>query len=1095
MFRPFSMRLVRFALALAALVPQLLWAQGSASPSAEKPLSELPIQTFGEALMGPYRAEAAKWRVGTPENSRNNFPKSQTKLVRISGAAELPGTYQFPKSHQALLSAAAAGGPSQTGSYRRIRVRKPSGAEVEFDLYPFLLKGDFRGDVELQGGEEIIFLPAGPKVFVLNGVSQPAKFEFKTGETILDAIGFAGGPKQLVPPIQVRVTGTSALRPPLLLEYEKLALSEKLNAPLEPGDRIDLESGIQPKPAPKVFGWDYFAEARKAATARQNLLTKPEIAAAQMPLPTAGMDRYQLGPGDLLTIRVWSPTVEPKEFQERVDASGSISVPVSGRRRVVRGQTLLQIESQLATEIKQYLRNAKVTVSIAELRSISVSVLGEAFAPGTFTIPATATLFDVLLLAGGPSERGSLRSIQLRRANLPARNFDVYGFLLSGKATENISLQPGDTIFVPPTGARVHVEGEVARPGVFELAVGEKFWDAMGFAGGMKGQASHNRISLESVEGGISRKLVDVQVYGIGPSADPYLSDGDVITVMPLRPQFTNEIRIEGAVNQPGRYAWNERMRITDLVRQASGLLSEAHRARADLWRANPNDSFTLIPVALEKVLAGDYEGDILLQPNDRLVIHHRKDVEWLADRKVEIIGAVRKPGTYTRAEGMKVSDLLMQAGGPVASASLKTIFLQRFEPNGTPGALLKLDGHRIALNDPAHDLALRDRDTLTLYTDGQASFQVEASIQILGAVQRPGVYPRSANMTLADAIALAGGLLPNASPDAEITASYSSTENATRSVKSDGAGVPLQNGDLITIPTRSDYRERPATVTILGAIAKPGPYAVRGDDMRISELISRSGGLTTKAFPAGTQFLRRPDRLRSDAQKALFPRMLEVVGLVNESEYRRAMAVADFEKLKALKTASESSTSVSVPGLTPPSTEPEQQSNPDVVKAVLDRETVSPARPLTDADLIPAGNIAVHLLAALKSPKGSEDLSLEDGDIIIIPEAPTSVSVVGAVVVPSSVIFQAGKSVQYYVDRSGGLTQDAATQGLILIKANGAVMKAKLNSKVELGDLIFVPTGVMSVKLGKQQSALEQASKVLSNGAITWAIIRAILR
>lgn len=1110
------------------LVSGALLLQSIASPSVQTENGkdpgdpQQPLRYVGRELFVESRTHIGLWRVGSPENNRNTHPTNQRISVEVAGEAFAAGKYALRDDIQLFDAVVTVGGPSEEGSLRSVRLRRSSGEVSEVDLYPIFLRGDMRGDVKLRNGDKIEFTKARGHASLELGFKRPGIYEIARGDRLSNLMAFANGPAKIGEPQVVRITNRFGARQFLEFPIDQVGNDEKSDPEMFSGDVVEILRAPLGTAKVEVFGYDYFLDARREVERRRNSPTLPteqlpkpvdivppkvDPAKGEIPVvpmlpvdtnPIANMDRYQLGPGDTLNIYVGSRTVAPERFVVTVDGSGSISAPISGRRMVVRGQTPAQLEKSLVNEISGYLRSPTVTIELGKLRTIAISVIGEAYAPGLYQLPAVATLFHALLHAGGPSIRGSLRSIQLKRANGSTRQFDVYGYLLGGDANQDATLQPGDVIFVPPAGPRATVTGEFGRPGIYELRAKETLRDAMRWAGGLKPTAVSSRISIEGSNPGVARTLIDVDADSRSPVSNPEIREGDIILAQPVRPEPVNEVRVEGAVDQPGRYSLTSEMRVSDLIDKSRGILREASTVRADLFRENEDKTLTLIPIDLESVLKGDKRADVALRPNDRLVVYRLTDVAFLGTRKVEVMGAVNRPGIFTRADGMRVVDLIRLAGGLDVTASRTAVFLQRYDPDGHPAEMVRINIDQAAGGDESHNVVLRDRDVLTIYSNNQAAFRPQAAVEILGAIHKPGTYTRARNMNLADLLAIAGGLLPNASDMIEITSSYAPKEATPVLIPAKDAfrhSIELKDGDVVTIPSISNYRIRPATVTVLGAVERPGPYTINESSKKLTDIIKRSGGLVQNAFPVGVQFLRKPELLKTMSQQALTGRLLAVLEIVNESEYRRAVAQADFEKLKALRTASDSSPSIAIPGLGQTGGDASLPINSDLVRAVLDRQTVSPARPLTNEDLIPAGNMNVNLPKAMTQPGKEDDIELMDGDIIIVPEKPTTVSVVGAVMIPSSVVFAPGKNIQHYLDRSGGWTLDASKEGMLLIKPNGSVIKAKTSTKVELGDVIFVPTKVMAVQIARNQSTLDQATKALSSGALIYAILRSILR
>jgi len=819
---------------------------------------------------------------------------------------------------------------------------------------------------------------------------------------------------------------------------------------------------------------------------------------------TPAPERYQLGPGDVLTLRYWNETLEPREVTLRVDPQGALNLPMGGKI-IARGQTLLQLEETVRRALSRVIRNVQVTLTLRELRTMTILVAGEAYAPGSYQVPAVATLFNALYACGGPNDKGSLRRIQLKRTDGSVHTFDFYRFLLSGDGSQDVPLQPGDVIFIPPVEVQVSVSGEVHRPAIYELLPQERLRDAIGFAGGVKPSGVAQRVAVTSVRPGEARQLIDANLLDDSDKNNPPLYDGDQVEVYSIRPVFANIVTIDGAVDQPGNYALTPGMTVADLVERARGLLEDAYTDRADLFRTNPDNTQTLIPVPLAQALQRAPEANIPLQRRDRLVIYAIKDVEWMGDRRVQVMGAVQKQGIYYRADNMRMQDLLLQAGGVLPNAYVERAFLQRRNPDGSYGPLLAIDLRKAMLNDPAHNVLLQDRDMLMVYTREQAQFTPENVVTIDGAVQSPGTYPRAENMRLADLIRLAGGPLPEAADRVEIAKARKPIGTPPTEVSleealngSETQNPLLEDGDVVTVRSRGDFRLKPLTVYLRGAVKEPGPYTLRAPTERLSDIVKRAGGLLDTAYPQAARLMRRPDQVVSDLQKTLTGRILQVLKIVNEEEYRRALARSDVERVRFAAGITQplvppgAATLLGQAAPTGASPSPERSAE---TATLFTRDLVSQARPLKEEDLLPAGNVRIDLVTALQKPGSAADVEVRDGDIIYVPEKPTTVAVTGAVAVPSAVLHVAGKGVPYYVERAGGFTADAARDKVLIIRATGEVLPARRARTVELGDIIFVPTKVMAERLRDRQAEFDAAIRSITTGAIVYQLIQALVK
>ena len=570
-------------------------------------------------------------------------------------------------------------------------------------------------------------------------------------------------------------------------------------------------------------------------------------------------------------------------------------------------------------------------------------------------------------------------------------------------------------------------------------------------------------------------------------------------------------------------------MRVSDLIDRARGLLESAYTQKADLFRKNPDGTQTLISIHLTKALEKESSANILLQRDDRLVVYYENDVKWMGYRYIELKGAARKPGTYYRADHLKISDVIMQAGGLLPEAYQDQAFIQRYHENGTVADLIKIDLRRASAGDPTQNIELHDRDILTIQTVKEAVFIPSQSVKITGAVQKPGTYTRAANMKALDLIQLAGGILPNAADRIEVAHACVSigslpTVLSLREIlqKNELSNLSLKDGDILTIPFDNMIVKEPRMVTLIGAVARPGSYMIVGENETLSSVIKRAGGLLEDAFARGSQLVRNSNDFKTIAQNKLTPRLTEVFGIVQENTFIREVGLAEIEKYKVTRGEYKPGSSLPTPMLLGSLTElmknADSENLQDTQKRIIGQisssmnetmtgtsnqtpsegyTTVTAARKLKKQDLIPDGFITISMASALEHPGTSSDVTIREGDVIIVPKKPTTVSVIGAVVVPSAVIYEERKSVGYYVDRSGGFTTDAAKDQMVVMRANGLVETVSRRTLLELGDVLFVPTDVMAKRI-RERSTIQDIDSVLrsiANAALSVAIVRHLAR
>jgi len=1048
------------------------------------------------------------------------------------------------------------------------------------------------------------------------------------------------------------------------------------------------------------FGYSDFESARMGVAARQASINNPHymdslsailgpVGPTQLGLTGINMpspERYELGPGDTITMRVSSPTQDPSTQDITVDPLGSVTVPQTGAKIVVRGQTLAQLEHTLKIAVRQGLRDADIQLQLKELRSMTVYIFGESFAPGTYQMPSVMSLFNAIYMTGGPNENGSLRRIQLKRTNGSVQEYDFYRLLIKGDRKQDVPLEPGDVITILHAGDRVAFEGEVTQPAIYELKRGEDLHDLITWSEGIKPSGITQKISIEKTSPGLERVLVDADAAINDKTNNPILRDGDDVNVYSIRPELVNEVTIEGPVDQPHHYGLTNGMTVADLISAARNLLPEAYLDRADLFRKNDDLTHTLIRIDLQKALARDPVANVKLKEDDRLVIYRLSDVQWMGDRKVEVKGAVNKPGTIYRADNLAVRDLLLQVGGLGPDAYSSMAFLQRTNPDGTVGQLFKINLRKAMLGQPADNIVLQDRDVLTVlnireanfiadqtvsvkgavqragsfplsphmtvrdlvllagnvvptahvdrafiqrtnldgtpgplitfdiikslagdpannpelaskdivlvFTQEQADFQPKQEVSILGAVQtpssfvlskgmkvhdllvlagktlptaftdraylqrvnldgtfgklvaidltkalsgdptndielqlgdrlnvytkqetsfrpqqmvtisgavqKPGQYPRAEGMTLQDLLRLAGGQTARASERLELAKSRVPDGTPIKRftlldmLGPQGATVMLDDGDTIAIPEDGTILEQPITIIIKGQVKNPGPYLVTSANEHLSTILKRAGGVLPDGYARGAQFSRRPEFLATDAQKSLGPRILEVLSKIQADEYKRDLARSEVDKLRALSEAQrqgQPSVTISGTGISPNSGAASGNTS-----GLTDKPAATPARPLLPTDLEPIGSINVDVANAIKHPGSSDDVVLHDGDQIYVPPIPISVSISGAVLAPSAVKWEPGASIAYYLRHSGGLTADADKEEVIVVRSSGSLIKASSNTRIEVGDTIFIPTKVEADRLHDKGADFSSQLAQITNAGLLIAIVHALI-
>ncbi len=805
---------------------------------------------------------------------------------------------------------------------------------------------------------------------------------------------------------------------------------------------------------------------------------------------------YQLSIGDRVTIRYSSPTMPAREYAVTVDRQGTLNIEGMARVAVL-GKTLAQAEADIRTRLRRLYNNPDVSLSLTEARTISVTVGGEAFAPGSYTIPAIAGAFSLLYAAGGPTEDGSLRRIEIRRAGRLVGTLDFYKFLITGDQGD-VALQSGDLIYIPASQARVAVRGEVRRPALFELTDGETLQDALRYAGGVKASGVVQNAQVSTIVPGAARVLKNVDIKDKPQVARFPLYDGDAVDIFSLRPTITNKVTVEGAVDQPSDYALTPGMRVSDLIALARGTLPEAYLARAELYHWKTDNTTALVPIDLEKALNGDPTANLALTRWDRLKIYTRQEVAWAGSRKITVRGPVQKPGVYELSENMRVSDLLLKIGGPMPEAWLPRAVLQHQDGDGRY-RMEYVNLYAVSHGDHANDPVLQDNDTLAVYRYDQDHFDPDHTITVLGSVTTPGLYPRGEGMRLDELIQNAGGFRPGAAPTVSVAHARKPIDGPDAKVKmvvasfdsrgrcAPGDNVQMEDGDVVTVQGTGGFIDRVQTITVSGAVGRPGPIILNSKQMRLSDALRAAGGLRPEAYPSGAEFFRDASMMTSPSQRDIAVIVGQLSDLINDSSYKRELAKSDLERIKAAGAASASSSALAIPGAGGGAA-----ANPaaaELVNQLSQHDLVSRPRTLNAKELVPNGNIAVDLTEALRHPGGNDDILLQDGDVVRVPEQPTTVQVVGAVVNGRGVLYRPNANLDYYVSQSGGFAPDAAKDKIVVIHAGGGLIPANKVRNLQPGDVIVVPTKVLAEKLSSNQNGFDSIFRSVTNSAIIFRL------
>ncbi len=466
---------------------------------------------------------------------------------------------------------------------------------------------------------------------------------------------------------------------------------------------------------------------------------------------------YILGPGDLIYVDIYGQS--EKYYEATVNPEGSILLDNIGLI-AVSGKTIEAAEGIIKNRVASFYTglsgaNPKtfLQVTLGNVKTIKVHILNEVRLPGTFTLSAFSTVFNALYAAGGPSDKGTLRAIQLIRNNKKIAEIDVYDLLIKGTANLDVQLQDQDVILVNPYLARVKVMGEVKRPLVFEVTPEDNLEDILRFAGGFTDLAFKDRISISRITGN-QRSISDVYSNQLGLFN---LKGGDEVTVGRIIDRYTNRIQIKGAVFRPGVFSLTEGLTLTQLIKNADGLKGDAYTQRASILRTKGDLSSEVLEVNLQAVLEGRQE-DVVLQREDVIRISSIYDVQ--NERYIQILGEVKRPGTYPYAAGMTPEELILIAGGLQESANIKDIEIARRLEDSDSGTLSDIITTSInadlSFNPNAISLAPFDQ----VIVRKRANFTMQRLVSVEGQVNSPGIFAIETSVDrISDLIKRAGGV------------------------------------------------------------------------------------------------------------------------------------------------------------------------------------------------------------------------------------------------------------------------------------------------------------------------------------------------
>ena len=745
-------------------------------------------------------------------------------------------------------------------------------------------------------------------------------------------------------------------------------LSESSNSPIEDtrlrkaySDTLASINGFQSE----IYGLDVFRKGSFLSfQTNQNIPTPKD---------------YVLGSGDEVFIDIYGAS--ENYYQAEVNPNGTIILenigPVS-----LSGLTISEAESRLKSKLSityEGLRgsnpNTFLDLSLGQVRSVSVNVIGQVEIPGTYTLSALNTVFNSLYAAGGISENGSLREVKHFRKGKLISTIDIYDYLQSGFSKGDIRLESGDVILVPPYTNRVTLKGATKISGQFEMKNDETVSDLLDYAGGFSEVAYREAIQLIRIDDG-QKRVADIDKDQLELFS---IKTGDEYRVTEVLNRYTNRVIIQGAIFRPGNYALGDELSLSQLIEKAEGLTPDAYMSRGLIKRTMKDQTTETLSFDVQDVLEGNT--DITLRREDVVNIFSQNELK--EEFFLEVMGEVNNPGLLEYSDGTTLNDAILLAGGLTTSANGGNIEVSR-----------------------------------RVLSDEQDGFSLSETF----------LYP----------IDLQGQVELN-------------------------RDFVLNPYDQIIVRTNPNYK-RQTSVFVEGQVASPGQYSIKNQGERISDILSRAGGINQFAFVEGATLIRKTEFYEepTDIEKQIddlirlqekFERSPEFL-----TEAEQEMLTRIESSIKDLEQRKQNNQSLS------------SFAKRERLKEVIERNALT-----SNIQLKQAEAIGIDLRSIIDQPGSVSDLLVENGDVLVIPKRTETIRLRGKLLYPTTSRFVEGKALKYYINNAGGFDYRAKRKGTYVVYANGEVARTKsflflkFYPKAAPGAEIIVPTKPLKVPVRLQ--------------------------
>lgn len=836
-------------------------------------------------------------------------------------------------------------------------------------------------------------------------------------------------------------------------------LERKVSDTLDP---ISLEEEIQKQVVQgelEQFGYEIFSQAPTTFAPVEGI-----------PVPSD----YVIGPGDTFIVQVFG--VSDVEYRLVVTRDGKLLVPEIGGLDLA-GLTFNEAKEVIRSKISKSRIGAKTIVTIADLHTIQIMMVGEVVKPGSYTVSGLSSLLNTLITTGGVKRTGSLRNIQVRRNNKIVATLDLYDVLLKGVNASNIYLRQGDVVFVPPIGKTVSIAGEVHRPAIYELKNEKRVEDVVSLSGGLLPTAAGQKSHIERITDSGLRTLVSLDLQQTGGQKP--VKNGDLIRVFSALNKMENVVLLNGHVIAPGGYEWRPNMRVSDLIKTRQILRQSVDYDIAIIQRELPSPKrIKTLYFDLGNALDDPSSVDNLkLKPRDQVIIfdtanaRHKQVAGAVQKMKkqssaydpphiVELKGYLQHTGVFPLQYGARLLEVLELGGGIQEGTDMKYVLLVRKYNNEERIEFIRVnlaaDYHcdrnpvilpedKIYVFDYKMERAPLIRDDLDQLKKQTGFGDLTPVLTVTGSVISPGMYPLTPGMRIEDLITAAGGMVEKAfggsailSRQELINGEFTVTDHmdiryqSSKLLGFDSSKI-LHPYDHLILKEKPEWVNKPKMVKLEGEFTYPGEYRV-GKRETLCSLVQRAGGFTEDAYLFGSVFLR--DSVKKREQEALDRIYEDLDDLL--VDVHLSPGVNKDTKLPVNKAALE-------------------------IKKIINQLGKPKA----------AGRLVVDIQSAVNACNERNDIVLEDGDRIIVPKYSNEVSVVGQVYHPTSHFYREDRAVFDYINLSGGTKELAMREHTYIVQANGEVMTVRSaysswgwlgdakNIKVTPGATIYVPLSV----------------------------------